>query len=292
MTEIKSQKLAPQTTMGTVTLNVRDLDHMIRYYTQALPLEVIAHDGDTAVIGRKKNPLVVLQHDPSLKYASSHQAGLFHTAILFDSQAALAAAVNTVASYAPNTFVGSSDHLVSKAFYFNDPEGNGIELYWDREPSEWSWVHGEVEMDTIFLNPNTFLQEYLTEEALQNPHIGAASIGHVHLNVGSLQQAKTFYVDYLGFDATHEKTPGALFVSAGGYHHHMAMNTWNNRWMKNTDDTTGLEAVDLMLPTQDDVGELTERMQHYGIQSADDGDAVRFLDPWNNTLKVQAAEKA
>lgn len=284
-------RLADATQMGTVTLKVADLDNMIKYYTTALPLEVIAQEGATAIIGRNARPLVVLEHAPQLKHASRQAAGLFHTAILFESEVALAAAVYSVAQYAPNTFTGSSDHLVSKAFYFNDPEGNGIELYWDRDRSDWSWVHGQVEMDSLFLDPNQYLSDYLTEEAMKQPAVGDATIGHVHLQVGNLENAKTFYVDWLGFDATKSNFPGALFVSAGGYHHHMAMNVWNSLGAGRRDHTLGLGEVDLVLPTSDDVGEVTERVKHYGVDIMDDGQALSFIDPWANVLRLQSAAK-
>src|SRR5690625_1799502 len=226
---IENARLADETEMGAVTLKVRDLDNMIKYYTEALPLQVLAQEGASAVIGRGNRPLVILEHAPELQHASPRAAGLFHTAILFESETALAAAVYSVAKYAPNTFTGSSDHLVSKALYFNDPEGNGIELYWDRDRSEWSWVHGQVEMDSLFLDPNQYLRDYLTEEAMQDPVIGGASIGHVHLQVGDIAGAQEFCVDWLGFDATHANTPGALFVGAGGCHHRVAMTVCDSR---------------------------------------------------------------
>ncbi|HAN23267.1 MAG TPA: glyoxalase, partial [Microbacterium ginsengisoli] len=151
-----------------------------------------------------------------------------HTAILFESRAALAAALYSVARHAPQTFTGSADHLVSQAFYFTDPEGNGIELYWDRARTAWSWTHGQVEMATLYLDPNAFLSEHLTEQAAAGSTAGdAASVGHVHLSVGDVATARAFYVDTLGFDATASMGNQALFVSAGGYHHHMAMNVWN-----------------------------------------------------------------
>ena len=118
---------------------------------------------------------------------------------------------------------------MSKAFYFTDPEGNGVELYWDRDRTAWSWVHGSVEMATLYLDPNEFLQQNLTENAATDPVIGGARVGHVHLQVGDVQTAREFYVDRLGFEATAAFGDSALFVSAGGYHHHMAMNTWNSR---------------------------------------------------------------
>ena len=264
---IENTRLADDTEMGAVTLKVADLDNMIKYYTQALPLRVIAQEGSSAIIGRGNRPLVILEHAPELQHASRRAAGLFHTAILFESETALAAAVYSVAQYAPNSFTGSSDHLVSKAFYFNDPEGNGIELYWDRDRSEWSWVHGQVEMDSLFLDPNQYLQDYLTEDAIKNPVIGDAEIGHVHLQVGDIAGAQKFYVDWLGFEATQANFPGALFVSAGGYHHHMAMNIWNSRGAGRRDNTLGLGQVDIVLPTQDALGEVTERVKHFGVQA-------------------------
>ena len=287
---IENTRLADDTEMGAVTLKVADLDNMIKYYTQALPLRVIAQKGSSAIIGRGNRPLVILEHAPELQHASRRAAGLFHTAILFESETALAAAVYSVAQYAPNSFTGSSDHLVSKAFYFNDPEGNGIELYWDRDRSEWSWVHGQVEMDSLFLDPNQYLQDYLTEDAIKNPVIGDAEIGHVHLQVGDIAGAQKFYVDWLGFEATQANFPGALFVSAGGYHHHMAMNIWNSRGAGRRDNTLGLGQVDIVLPTQDALGEVTERVKHFGVQVADDGRTVRFEDPWANELRIQAAD--
>jgi catechol 2,3-dioxygenase len=286
---VENARLADKTHMGAVTLKVADLDNMIKYYTQALPLKVLDEQGSSAIIGRGSTPVVILQHAPELQHASRRAAGLFHTAIVFETETALAAAVYSVAKYAPNSFTGSSDHLVSKAFYFNDPEGNGIELYWDRDRSEWSWVHGQVEMDSLFLDPNNYLREHLTEEAVANPVIGGAEVGHVHLQVGDVAAAQKFYVDWLGFDATHANTPGALFVSAGGYHHHMAMNVWNSRGAGPRDNSLGLGQVDILLPSEDDLGEVTERVRHFGVPVADDGQTVRFQDPWANELRIKVA---
>ncbi|WP_344753268.1 VOC family protein [Gryllotalpicola koreensis] len=283
-----TDRLAADTAMGTVTLRVADLDGMIRYYTQAVPLRLLAHDGATAVLGRGETSVVVLEHAPELRHAAPHEAGLFHTAIVFESEASLAAAVYSVARYAPGTFTGSADHLVSKAFYFTDPEGNGVELYWDRDRTAWSWTHGQVEMDTLHLDPNRFLQEHLSEAAVAEPVIGDAHVGHVHLSVGDVQTARAFYVDRLGFDATLDLR-GALFVSAGGYHHHMAMNVWNSAGAGRRARTLGLGQIDILVPAADDLGALAERMRHYGTPLADDGRTIAFEDPWANVLRVQAA---
>ncbi|MGN6198986.1 VOC family protein [Humibacter sp.] len=283
-------RLADDTAMGAVTLLVGDLDAMTAYYRDAVTLRVLAADGDRVVLGRGTTPVIVLRYSPELRHAAPRSAGLFHTAILFESREALAAAVYSVASHAPGTFTGSSDHLVSQAFYFDDPEDNGVELYWDRDRTEWSWTHGRIEMDTLFLDPNLFLQQNLTEEAIAEPVIGGASVGHVHLSVGDVASAREFYVERLGFATTAELGGSALFVSAGGYHHHMAMNTWRSAGAGRRSPALGLGRVDIVLPSNDELGSVAERMSHHGIQVRDDGQSVAFEDPWANAIRLTTAE--
>lgn len=293
-----NEKLADATTMGAVTLLVGDLDGMTRYYRDVVTLQVLAADGDTVTLGRARRPVVILRHEPSLRHAAAGSAGLFHTAILFETQSALAAALYSVARHAPTTFTGSADHLVSQAFYFTDPEGNGIELYWDRDRSTWSWTHGQVEMDTLYLDPNAFLREHLAPAALDGASTTStagtaasdpARVGHVHLSVGDVATARAFYIGALGFDTTAALGDQALFVSAGGYHHHMAMNVWNSRGAGPRMPALGLGRVDLALPTPDDLGALAERLRHHGVAVRDDGRTVAFDDPWNNTLHAAVA---
>lgn len=281
-----NEKLAAATSMGAVTLLVADLDAMTTFYRDVITLQVQDAAGDAVTLGRSGTPLVILRHEPTLRHASPGSAGLFHTAIVFESQAALAGALFSVAQHAPQTFTGSADHLVSQAFYLTDPEGNGIELYWDRDRSDWSWTHGQIEMATLYLDPNAFLQEHLVDGA---PNTGAAQIGHVHLSVGDVETAREFYVNRLGFDATASLGNQALFVSAGGYHHHMAMNVWNSRGAGPRMPALGLGQVDLALPNADALGQLGERLAHYGTAVRDDGRTLTFTDPWNNTLRAELA---
>lgn len=284
-----NEKLAADTGVGPVTLLVGDLDGMTAYYRDVVTLQVLAADGDTVTLGRAGRPIVILRHEPALRHATPGSAGLFHTAILFDTQEALAAALYSVARHAPGTFTGSADHLVSQAFYFTDPEGNGIELYWDRDRTQWSWTRGQIEMDTLYLDPNGFLGEHLTEEAaLGSTAAETASVGHVHLSVGDVATARAFYVDTLGFDETAALGGQAVFVSAGGYHHHMAMNVWNSRGAGPRMPALGLGRVDLALPDDDALGSLAERLRHRGIDVRDDGRALRFDDPWANLLQATA----
>ena len=281
-----SSILAPDTHMGVVTLRVADLDNMRNYYRDVITLDVLAETSDSVILGRGIEPVVHLQHAPELTYASPGQSGLFHTAILFETQAALAAAVYSVATKAPGTFTGSSDHLVSQAFYFTDPEGNGIELYWDREKSQWSWTHGSVEMDTLYLDPNAFLQEHLSESAVENPRIGGTAVGHVHLSIGDIATAKEFYVNQLGFEQTLNYGGSALFVSAGGYHHHMGLNIWNSRGAGRRQLTLGLGQVDMIVPTTDDLAQTSERLKYFGNEVRDDGQTLYVDDPWGNLLRL------
>lgn len=277
--------------MGAVTLRVGNLDAMIAYYRDAVTLTLLSQDGPVAVLGRASTPIVILQHAPELAAAEPRSSGLFHTAILFDTQAQLAAAVYSVGTKHPGTFTGSADHLVSQAFYFTDPEGNGIELYWDRDRTAWSWTHGQVEMATLYLDPNEFIGEHLTEAGQADPSAGNAIVGHVHLSVGDVATAREFYVDRLGFETTASLGGAALFVSAGGYHHHMAMNTWNSAGAGKRRLALGLGEVDIILPTVDDIGALGERMNHFGVETRHDGQTLGFGDPWGNQIVVRIASR-
>ena len=283
-----TDRLAADTGMGAVTLRVGNLDASIAYYRDAVTLDLISHDGPVAVLGRGATPTVILQHAPELAAAEPRSAGLFHTAILFETQADLAAAVYSVATRHPGTFTGSADHLVSQAFYFTDPEGNGIELYWDRDRTLWSWTHGQVEMASLALDPNAFITEHLTERGLATPAAGPAVVGHVHLSVGDVASAREFYVNRLGFEATAMFGPSALFVSAGGYHHHMAMNTWNSSGAGRRRLALGLDVVSIVVPSVDDVGALGERMLHFGVDTRYDGQTLSFDDPWANRIQVSS----
>lgn len=283
-------RLAADTAMGGVTLLVADLDAMTAYYRDAITLTVLSAAGDRVVLGRGTTTVVTLEHSPELRRAAPRSAGLFHTAILFETRTALAAAVYAAARSGTGEFVGSSDHTVSEAFYFTDPEGNGIELYYDRARTTWSWTHGSIEMGTVFLDPNDYLRTHLTEDAVAQPVIGGATVGHIHLSVGDVTSAKKFYVDLLGFDRTAEIPGRALFVSAGGYHHHMAMNTWNSAGAGPRTPALGLGRVDITVPAADDLGAVAERMKDHRIATRDDGRTLTFDDPWANTIHLTAHE--
>ncbi len=279
-----SELLPANTMMGAVTLWVADLDLMIRYYRDGVGLDLISMESDRAVLGFKNLEIVILEHKPVMKHASPHEAGLFHTAILFPTEAALAKAVYSVAQNFPGRFTGSADHLVSKAFYFDDPEGNGVELYWDRDRSEWSWVHGSIEMDTIMLDPNQYLKEHLTNEPVPEEK----RVGHVHLSVGSIPAAEEFYIKMLGFEKTLNWGSQALFVSAGGYHHHMAMNTWRSKGAGKRQLALGLGNIEIKLENKDQLAETKDRLEFHSLETRINQDSVQVRDPWGNLITLES----
>lgn len=280
----KQELLPANADMGAVTLWVADLDLMLRYYRDIIGLSVLIEQENKITLGFENFKILILEQKPGLKHASQSDAGLFHTAILFQSQAALAKTVLKVLKAIPNSFTGSADHLVSKAFYFNDPEGNGVELYWDRDRSEWSWVHGSIEMDTIFLDPNLFLKEHLTEEPVREDK----KVGHVHLCVGSIAAAEEFYIKMLGFEKTLNWGNAALFVSVGGYHHHMAMNTWRSKGAGKRQLALGLGNVEIILENQDQILEVKDRLDFYKLGSNFDGQITKVEDPWGNLISIKS----
>ncbi len=284
--------------MAAVTLPVGDLDRMTAFYRDAVGLAVLptpdAPD-EVVALGRAGVPLVVLRRTPDLPAPRPGEAGLFHTAILFDDETALATALASVAREAPERFTGSADHLVSRAFYFTDPEGNGLELYADRPREQWRWSRGLVRMASLPLDPNDFLATHLEPGwtlAAGRPVIDTAAadavVGHVHLQVGDIPRARAFYVDTMGFEVTGE-WHGALFIAAGGYHHHLAVNTWRSMGAGPRAVTLGLGEVAIDLPSTSDVTALAGRLRARGLAIRDDGAEVRFEDPWHNLIRVGTA---
>ncbi|AUZ87359.1 VOC family protein [Arthrobacter sp. TmT3-37] len=286
------QDLLPtDTAMGTLTLKVGDLALLSTYYATALGLQVLEDGADAVVLGRRGKAVVRLEEARHLHLPPRGEAGLFHTALLFADRSDLAAAVASAARHPLSSFVGSADHLVSEAFYFTDPEGNGIELYFDRPRDTWDWSQDargnrSVVMDSLPLSPQAYIDEHLTEAAVSDAASRSADVGHVHLQVGDVDTARRFYVDVLGFERTAGWHDQALFVSAGGYHHHMAMNVWNSRGAGPRKDTLGLGEVLISVPSADEVGALADRLSSAGVANHSTGAELRFEDPWRNRLRV------
>ena len=210
--------------IGRVALVVNDIGRVGSFYKQALGLTELSNDGETLRLGAGDKPLLELRADKTARRRSPKEAGLFHTAFLLPSRADLGAWL-LHASDSRLPLEGASDHLVSEAIYLSDPEGNGIEVYIDRPRTAWKTQDGQIQMATHGLDLNNLAAS--AKAAFAQAPKGTV-IGHVHLQTGSVPEAEAFYSGALGFDIT-THYPGAAFYGAGGYHHHIATNTWNSR---------------------------------------------------------------
>ncbi len=283
-------RLGPDTQLGALRLHVEDLEGVSAFYENGVGLTRLSDDGDHRVLGNPSAPVLELVHRPDLSAPAPRSAGLYHTALLFEERAHLAAALYATAVGFEGTFTGSADHLVSQAFYFNDPEGNGVELYWDRPREEWRWADDEVAMDSLPLDPNGFIREHVAGNGAepQAPVGAPARLGHVHLKVGDVQAAREFYVDALGFDVTASMWHSALFASAGGYHHHIGMNVWESRGAGVRGDALGLAHFEVLVSPAD-LAAARERLERAGVAvSEESGGTLGFRDPWGTAVKLRS----
>lgn len=224
--------MIPSLQISAVHLRVADLARSVEFYTRQLgfvPRNVTADHADLAVAP----VLLTLTGDPSAPPAPPAAAGLFHAALLFPSRPALGAWLKFAAT-AGVAFAGASDHGVSEALYFSDPDGNGLEFYTDRAPATWPYAaNGELAMTTQHLDVPALLAAAAPPSATPLaglPAAGAAPAdarwGHLHLRVTDLARSEAFYRTALGVDVTQGSYPGARFLAADGYHHHLGLNTW------------------------------------------------------------------
>jgi catechol 2,3-dioxygenase len=219
----------PAASVGTVALTVANLDAQAVFYREAIGLRELRRDGDTVELGATEgeDSLVTLIGRPDAPVRPAGTTGLFHLALLVPSRTDLARAFNRVTA-AGHRFTGASDHLVSEALYLDDPEGNGIEIYRDRPREEWVRDGGDLRMATLPLDLEGVLNGVPAGDTGDGV-VAGTRLGHVHLQVAEIEAAEAFYVAALGFEPTARSYPGALFVSAGGYHHHVGLNTWAGR---------------------------------------------------------------
>jgi catechol 2,3-dioxygenase len=224
--------LDPKMRLGAPNVRVRDLEGTVRYYKEYLFLTPKQDkSGKSSLVAGSSDPLVILENDPNASEPPPGSAGLYHFAILVPDRKSLAMtylALRKSGVY----FEGYADHLVSESLYLRDPEGNGIEIYRDRAREEWKFDgSGKVKMDTLPLNISSLLSE-LTDEEREEPLAfpRGARIGHMHLKVTNSDASRKFYSEKLGLDITSDWSRfGALFLSVGGYHHHIGLNIWESK---------------------------------------------------------------
>lgn len=268
--------------MGAVHLTVADLDRMQTFYQDAIGLSHLGATGDSVRLGVDGRPLIELVHRPGASPRPYGTTGLFHLAILVPNRAELARAIRRVVE-AKWGFTGASDHLVSEAMYLDDPEGNGMEIYRDRPRAEWRVSNGQLEMATLPLDIDSVLGELAGETTSPGSMAAGTRMGHVHLNVADLGDSEAFYVGMLGFGVTVRGYPGALFVSAGGYHHHLGLNTWAGPAAPAPPPgSRGLLLFEIVLPSEDELALVEKRLELGGARPTRRGGGLLVADPSGN----------
>ena len=282
----------PATSIGSVGLTVADLDRAGTSTATRSGSRSSAPKTAPPVSARATSRWSSWSEDPSAPRAPArHTSGLFHQAILVPSRADLAAALHRVVD-AGWRLSGASDHLVSEALYLSDPEGNGIEIYRDRPREEWPVRDGTIQMSTVPLDLEGVLGE-LRQRGRRRGMPAGTRIGHVHLNVGDLTAAEAFYSGGLGFDVTVRGYPGALFLSAGGYHHHIGLNTWTGEGAPPPPPgSRGLRSFEIEAPGRAELAVEEDRLREAGFEPQREGDRVTATDPAGNRVVPTAAEGA
>lgn len=264
--------------VGQAHLVVVDLDLLGRYYQQVLGLKQLEASASGMVLGAGGKPLLTLTTRGDAARAPRNAAGLFHNAFLMPNRQELAHWL-AHAAHMGVQFDGASDHLVSEAIYLTDPEGNGIEVYRDRRPDEWSYnPDGTVQMATDRLD-----LQALYDSAPKTAWAGMApdaAIGHIHLQVGNVPEADRFYEGILGLKKM-ASYPGASFFASGAYHHHVAANVWNSRnATARSGAMTGLNDYALTFNDQDMLARILTTLDAQEIKVDRTADGYRLLDPW------------
>jgi catechol 2,3-dioxygenase len=277
--------IAPATEGGLVSLTVSDLARSVAFYTEAIGLGLLRQDDGTAVLGVSGQPLLLLTERSGARpwpREQSSYTGLYHFAILVPTRADLGRWVRHWLEL--SLPLGQGDHLVSEALYLSDPDENGIEVYRDRPRDEWTWQDGRVRMGTGPVDISGLLAEAEREGKAWDGLPAGTRIGHIHLQIGDIAKGATFYHDILGFDIV-ARMPSALFVSAGGYHHHIGMNTWHSLGATPAPaDVVGLRFFTIDLPDADGLTAVVARLTAAGIPHTRAGDVVGVRDPWGIAL--------
>jgi catechol 2,3-dioxygenase len=275
--------------IGAVGLIARNLDLLMAYYRDLLRLTVLERTDRVARLGAGGVMLLEIEHRPGAKPDDPSQAGLYHTAFLMPTRADLARWILHVArSRAPIT--GASDHDVSEAIYLDDPEGNGVEVYSDRPREQWTRDGRLILQRTDPLDIDAIIREVDPATAAYPGAPEGLRVGHIHLRVGDIAKAEEFYLGGLGLDLTRRRT-GATFMSAGGYHHHVATNVWHSGGAERRDpDRAGLSWFKVEAENAAAFDAVTSRLAAAGAPlGTTAGGSIETADPWGTRIRLAPA---
>lgn len=270
----------------SLTLKVLDLSGMSRFYTEVLGFETIESKENETILGVGGEEILILQHAPELQAKTGRYAGLYHFAVLLPDRKELGKVLLHL--HEQRIPLGSSDHQVSEALYLSDPEGNGIEIYRDREPGEWEWRGDQVHMTVDPLDVQEVAQASNGEKWNGMP--AGTVLGHIHLHVSDLQAAHDFYTGALGFGAVANLGNQALFVSDGNYHHHIGLNIWNGTGIPALpENAAGLAHYVIRVADEQAQQAMRDRLQAYGAEIQMDGPVLETADPSGNRIRILSA---
>ncbi len=266
-----------------VTLLIKDMKRSIEFYTQILGLHIMDQSQRQVVLSaNQKDPLIILIEDRNA-LPLGITVGLYHFALLLPDRSSLAHVIQQLMDQRyPVT--GASDHGVSEALYLDDPDGNGIEIYRDREESEWPLEHGKMTMFTRAMDVENIMKELPKSPYL---HINERTImGHLHFHVGHLKSAEDFYCKALGFQPVLYYMKSALFISDGGYHHHLGLNIWNGDAPLNSEKQVGLKSYALAIP-KEKYPAFTRRLQDQRVAIMVDESYKYLIDPLGQRIIIR-----
>jgi catechol 2,3-dioxygenase len=274
--------------IGAVGMMVRDLDRLTAYYRDMLGLTVQEQTPQVAILGAGGITLLELIHKPDALPDDPREAGLYHTAFLMPTRADLARWILHV-SKTRVPITGASDHHVSEAIYLDDPEGNGVEVYFDRPREKWRRDGDMIFQKTDPLDVDAIVREVDPATATYASAPAGLRIGHIHLRVGNIARAENFYRGALGLDVTRRRT-GATFLSSGGYHHHVAVNTWHsNHAGARNGGRAGLGWFSMEINDQATLDGLKTRLGAAGVATDAIPGGFAAMDPWGTRIRFSIA---
>lgn len=275
----------PVTYVGQVGLKVLDLEEMVHFYKEIIGLEVLEETETAAVLGAGGTALLKLEASSGMVPKTQRYAGLYHFAILLPDREELGKMLIHLHNHGVG--IGSSDHLVSEAIYLSDPEGNGIEIYRDRAPEEWDWNGSQVVMAVDPIDAAGLVQAAEQGGQVFQGMPDGTVMGHIHLHVSNLAEAKDFYVDGLGFEVVSAMGGQALFLADQKYHHHIGLNVWNGVGIPALPESTaGLRYYTLILDSEEKRQETVQRLQALGAEAAEHSEYVEVKDPSGNNIRL------
>jgi catechol 2,3-dioxygenase len=285
----KGYRLPESTRLGRVRLQVADLERSLAFYEKVLGMRVIRRTADSLSLGPhgEEREIVHLRELKSARGVPRRGLlGLYHFAILLPDRASLGRFVAHLAEM--GVYAGMSDHFVSEALYLTDPDGLGIEVYADRPRDAWRYDERQLYMTTNHLNVDDLVNSAAGERWKGIPP--GTVLGHVHLYVDDIAKAEAFYHEALGFDKIVWSYPGALFMSAGGYHHHLGTNTWARGAPPATDADARLLEWEIVVPGKKDAEEAARHVQAAGYPVKEENGEWTLTDPWGTSLRLVPAK--